>query len=426
MENPGIYDRWNQNPIFLKVKKSLEEKRSINYIFEESQIKWEKIDDKFDLRGINLKNIDLSNFDFTNCDLSSSIFEKCYLVNTQFIGCVLSRSQFEDCSLRSSVFKNTICAGSLFYKINLCKATFCSSNFSDCKFEDSTLHKIKINKSTLPHLINFLNRPAPKSYGIRIFFKSKIEISTLILLFITCGFYVQSLKTYDLLTFLAYTILCCLPFHILTRIYKIRFAKHRTHTGWLKEELNENYAGASYIYLQLKLFYKSTGDLEQAAKSHYRHSINLRKTLALHKRLKIYFINEFILGYGEKPIRVLRFSLILILLFSSYYYKNDNYTLNIRDENSTQETAIITAEPATKRHRLDIYEAIYFSTVTFATLGYGDITPNFRSNEETINTIPSFKKYVLPLMVPALEAVLGCIMIATFVVVLGRRLIRDY
>ena len=63
-------------------------------------------------------------------------------------------------------------------------------------------------------------------------------------------------------------------------------------------------------------------------------------------------IGYLIWGYGLKPMRVIGFAIVTIFLFSSIYYFNgpDNTSGNLLN-------------------------SIYFSTVTFTTLGYGDILP---------------------------------------------------
>ena len=80
-------------------------------------------------------------------------------------------------------------------------------------------------------------------------------------------------------------------------------------------------------------------------------------------------ISKYTIGYGEKPWRLLSCAIVLISLFAFLYMfsgvKNSNgvlFGININNKYTFKEV-------------LDIYfELWYFSTVTFTTLGYGDLT----------------------------------------------------
>lgn len=65
------------------------------------------------------------------------------------------------------------------------------------------------------------------------------------------------------------------------------------------------------------------------------------------------FIDYLVWGYGEKPSRVFLFGLLIISVFSALFYHSNHPELH----NS-------------------LINSIYFSVITFTTLGYGDINPN--------------------------------------------------
>jgi glucose uptake protein GlcU len=65
------------------------------------------------------------------------------------------------------------------------------------------------------------------------------------------------------------------------------------------------------------------------------------------------YISWLTWGYGEKPFRIIFNSLCIILLFSGIYFFSSNQNLSNNSINS-----------------------IYYSIITFTTLGYGDIVPN--------------------------------------------------
>jgi len=92
-------------------------------------------------------------------------------------------------------------------------------------------------------------------------------------------------------------------------------------------------------------------------------------------------------GYGERPLRVVLSSGVIVILFSIIYYI----------------FKCIQAYPIEKLH---FWDYLYFSIVTFTTLGYGDIRPL---------AVPWAR------MVASMEAFIGAFMIALFVLTLARR-----
>lgn len=70
------------------------------------------------------------------------------------------------------------------------------------------------------------------------------------------------------------------------------------------------------------------------------------------------WINNFYWGYGRKPLRVVRNSIGLIVLFSFVYFFEQKHIHFPEGQTS-----------------MSLWDSFYFSTVTFTTLGYGDFTP---------------------------------------------------
>lgn len=93
-------------------------------------------------------------------------------------------------------------------------------------------------------------------------------------------------------------------------------------------------------------------------------------------------------GYGERPMRSVLFAIALIILFAIAYY-----------------FLPLVGPSGPIRHNFP--EALYFSVVTFATLGYGDIR------------LEGWAK-----VLAALEALLGIFTMALFVFVFCRRMSR--
>ncbi|GIU21695.1 pentapeptide repeat-containing protein [Shewanella schlegeliana] len=104
-------------------------------------------------------------------------------------------------------------------------------------------------------------------------------------------------------------------------------------------------------------------------------------------------------GYGEAPLRVVGFSLILILICAVlYFFAGLQYGGQLQAFNLSQDLA---------SNIMLFFNCIYYSVVTFTTLGYGDFTPIGFSRA-----------------IAAFEAFTGSFTIALFVVVFVKKMTR--
>jgi len=105
-------------------------------------------------------------------------------------------------------------------------------------------------------------------------------------------------------------------------------------------------------------------------------------------------LGRWLFGYGERPTRVLIASLLIILV-CGFFYGSQFSHLVCRDN---------------PQRIFDIMDGLYFSTVTFTTLGFGDIYP------EPAN--------MLTRLVAMAEAMSGVCLMALFIVSLSKRFSR--
>lgn len=160
------------------------------------------------------------------------------------------------------------------------------------------------------------------------------------------------------------------------------------------------YSEAEEIYRAIGKVMRNQGMISDLGWFFYREMVTRRKQLP--KPSMARFISGFIdlyCGYGEKPLRLLSFSMMLIL----------SLTLLYANTGLLHNGEILTlANSETWSDKLSVFlNSLYFSVVTFTTLGYGDLSP------------VGFSR-----MIASLEAFAGSFTIALFVVTFVRRMTR--
>ena len=105
-------------------------------------------------------------------------------------------------------------------------------------------------------------------------------------------------------------------------------------------------------------------------------------------------LGRFLFGYGERPVRVLAAGAVIILL-CGFFYSSNLAHLTYR------------VDP---QQKLDFFDGLYFSTITFTTLGLGDIYP--------------VGSDWLTRVVTMFESLSGASLMALFVVCLSKRFSR--
>jgi uncharacterized protein YjbI with pentapeptide repeats len=142
-------------------------------------------------------------------------------------------------------------------------------------------------------------------------------------------------------------------------------------------------------YRNLKKCMEKTGDYEKSGYFYYRERECRRKRSHGTKRLWLE-IYKLLCGYGEKPVNVIRASIMIIFVFCLAYAFCQG--ISFSDQSFV----------------VRLWESLYFSVITFTTLGYGDFHP---------------VTYVGQLLAIT-EAFIGAFMIAVFVLVFGRKMMR--
>lgn len=166
------------------------------------------------------------------------------------------------------------------------------------------------------------------------------------------------------------------------------------------EEQMDLYQQAEEIYRNLRKVFENQGIFEMAGFFFEREMVVRRKQMPLYSfRRLISKMVDLFCGYGEQPIRVVAFSCFTILSFATvYFFSGVNFAGDIRSFDLRLGFG----------QNLQTYlDSVYFSIVTFTTLGYGDIIP-----------------YGLSRVFAAAEALMGSFTLALFVVVFVKKMTR--
>ncbi len=162
----------------------------------------------------------------------------------------------------------------------------------------------------------------------------------------------------------------------------------------------DNFEQSEEIYRDLRKLAERQGLFEQAGHFLCKELTMRRYQFPLYSRRRIQSkLIDLFCGYGERPLNVIVFSLLLILVSALCYF--------FLGVSANGEEIGFDTELSLGANMEYFFNSIYYSVVTFTTLGYGDITPVGASR-----------------FVAALEAFIGSFTLALFVVVFVKKMTR--
>ena len=327
---------------------------------------------KADLRGANLQKADLGKAILKKADLSRAELQYAILVLADLKNTNLTNAQLQDAHLEYAQLQ----------KADLSKADFTNAFLEGANFKD-----VILDSNT--------NFGFNKNRWLKnIFLFSKINI----------------LKLCNLILIILYK----------SSFNKIPFLKRTilvdTKEYMLRDESEKRYSAAQDIYRQLKKAYKDQGMYHEAGLFYYREQVCRRKAkypieydekkkfssliLSLPNiisRFLNFMFFDVLFGYGEKIQRLISFMIFMIVGSAGVYWKFGEGI--VRD---------------CGQHISSRGEALYFSIVTFTTLGFGDFHPDHSSE------LGQLMKYWI-----AGEALCGALLISLALIAFARISIRD-
>jgi len=167
--------------------------------------------------------------------------------------------------------------------------------------------------------------------------------------------------------------------------------------GAERRQLNDE---SEEVYRNLCKTCEGQGYFEEAGEFFFKEMQMRRLKFPLNDWHRYFFyIIELFSGYGERPLRVIMFSLLVVFGCALLYY-----FLGIQDG-----SRLIQYQEGLAPSQIvaDLRDCVYYSVVTFTTLGYGDIVPIGNAR-----------------ILASIEAFVGSFSIALFVVVFVKKMAR--
>lgn len=167
-----------------------------------------------------------------------------------------------------------------------------------------------------------------------------------------------------------------------------------------QENALDFYEQAEELYRELRQEYEVRRQFERAGIYFYREMNMRRHQLPLFSMKRLLSTTvELLCGYGEKPLRLVLFA-TFVIFGSAFLY----FLLGVEGKGGVIDLQM---HIGIKANLTYLWECLYFSIVTFTTLGYGDIVPIGISR-----------------VIAAIEALVGTFTIALFLVVFVKRMTR--
>jgi len=308
----------------------------------------------WNLEGLKLsdnKNIaNLKNFNFTGTNLQKTKLESANLEKAHFGKANLKNAFLKGSNLRGAYLRGTILENTILFKSCLQSADMIGANLQNAKLWSSNLQGAKLLRANLKNA-GFNEKTILHDVNL---YQCQIDNSTL------------------------------------------KFADNQLDKKVIQEK-NNDYKKAKEVYRNLKNYFRQEGIYNISGEYYYREKLMEAKCNWKDKKYFEWIFNMFlnlVAGYGERPLQVLVWWAGIIFGYAVIYYFYNGIYIRIANNIASYNPKFL--------------EALYFSIVTFTTLGFGDLAPK-----------PGFFQ-----IFASFEALLGAIFMAMFIYVFARKMIR--
>ncbi|AZQ16044.1 pentapeptide repeat-containing protein [Halorubrum sp. PV6] len=320
-----------------------------------------------DLTDANLKNTELTDSDLTDATLRWTSLKDATAIRTNFTDADLLGANLEGASLKDSQFDGTNLTGTRFYDT---KPQGMSIN-DQTVFSDQTVYEREADPCDPWHLLDG-ESTIPTSL------RDKFALA------VRSGQILQSRY---------HSADASPPTESIAKVRQAirRFRRHRNLGTEDRREVGDRLKKATSVYRIRQRLQRENSRPRDVAQPYVREQHSRRKRAFVTVSYWEWFKHStyrWVMLYGESPARVVGTSIVVVAVFAAIY--------------SVVGGIVIGGETP------DLIGYIYFSAVTFSTLGYGGIEPTTTTTQ----------------LLASVQSLIGGILIALLVAVFGRRALR--
>ncbi len=326
------------------------------------------VSEKYNLNQKKITNMSFKYNTFRSCNFHNIKFLNCKFIGNIFLNCKFKNISFENCDFYTSQDDINIFNS---------KTSFTNSYFKNCHIEKNVFQNISLNN------IYFIHSNM-KNIIFNEIYMDKIYITD-------CD--CRSLKIINpKITDLKFDDNFLTKFDEETFIDEIKVDKNYKKT----------YEIAFKVYREFATKFEANRLIDNSGEYYYKSKVMENKYLNGMKKIKSY-IYWLLCGYGERPTYALITSLEIVLIFAIIYMLTGlNMGGYIIDYSMMLEFGIYSPNLIS-----DFMKSLYFSIVTFTTVGYGDITP-----------------VGISVFLSGIEMLLGLTMVGVWTATLARKITR--
>ncbi|MGX4600784.1 ion channel [Faecalimicrobium sp. JNUCC 81] len=298
--------------------------------------------------NIKFNNCSFLGTTFLNCNFKNISFENCFFYNSNGdISIFNNKSKFKNCYFKSCYMENSV-----FQNVNLYNVSFIHTNLKNSIFSEIYMDKVYITDSDCRSL-KILN-PDINEFKFDDNFLTKFDEYT----------FIDKIKV--------------------DRNYK------------------KTYEIASKVYMEFASKFEGNRLMNNRGEYYYMSKCMEKRSLSGTNKIKS-SIFWMLCGYGERPTYALITSLEIVLVFAIIYMITGiSVGGYIIDYKLALEYGLAMPDLIS-----DFMQSLYFSIVTFTTVGYGDITPIGSS-----------------ILLSGIEMLLGVTMVGVWTATLARKITR--
>jgi uncharacterized protein YjbI with pentapeptide repeats len=318
---------------------------------------------------------------FQDANFWEATFQDAYFGGATFQDADFRKATFQRADFRKATFQRADFRKATFQRADFRKATFQDADFWEATFQDADFGGVTVEKT-------FEFAPAKNKIldfqNAKFLFRANITADLTLTRFHRA--YLDNVAFID----------CIWPGKIYEEVHI--------------EDIELSYNQLETIYRDLKQNMQNHGDYKKAGDFYYRE-MEMRRKGAETKKDRIWLeLYRIMAGYGEKPQLVIRNSLLVILVVAALFFFCGVARVGTElppEENPDIIDYSLDSFAFNTETLKDFGYCLYYSVVTFTTLGYGDIHPLGYSHA-----------------LASAEALTGAFFMALFVVVFARKMMR--